>query len=84
MCRRPVSFEMKRARVRCLGYNGAMAVEKTPRTDPVIEFYKKDIDRTLIRRNLSLTVEERLRQLAKLQEFAEELRRAGAAAKEKR
>ena len=61
-----------------------MAVEKTPHTDPVIEFYKKDVDRTLIRRNLSLTVEERLRQLAELQAFAKELRRAGKAAREKR
>ena len=28
--------------------------------DPVIEFYKKDVDRTLLRENLKLTVEERL------------------------
>jgi hypothetical protein len=27
--------------------------------DPVIEVYKKDVDRTLIRENLKLTVEER-------------------------
>jgi hypothetical protein len=46
-------------------------------TDPVIEAYKKDIDRTLLRENLKLTVEERLLQLIKLQEFAEELGRAG-------
>jgi len=45
--------------------------------DPVIEAYKKDIDRTLIRENLKLTPEERLLQLMKLQEFAEELRAAG-------
>jgi hypothetical protein len=29
--------------------------------DPVIEVYKKDVDRTLLRENLKLTVEERLR-----------------------
>jgi len=52
--------------------------------DPVIEAYKKDVDRTLIRRNLTLTVEERLLQLARLQEFAEALRRAGAAARKSR
>jgi hypothetical protein len=46
------------------------------RPDPVIEAYKKDVDRTLIRENLSLPVEERFRRLMKLQEFAEELRRA--------
>lgn len=28
--------------------------------DPVIEAFKKDIDRTLLRENLKLTVEERL------------------------
>jgi hypothetical protein len=45
--------------------------------DPVIEAYKKDIDRTLIRENLRLTVEERFERLIELQRFAEELRRAG-------
>jgi len=45
--------------------------------DPVIEFYKKDVDRTLLRENLKLTVEQRFDQLMRLQEFAEELRRAG-------
>ena len=45
--------------------------------DPVIEFYKKDVDRTLIRENLRLTVEQRFEQLMRLQRFAEELRRAG-------
>jgi hypothetical protein len=48
-----------------------------PAGDPVIEAYKKDVDRTLIRENLRLTVDERFHQLMKLQEFAEELRRAG-------
>jgi hypothetical protein len=42
-----------------------------------VEELKKDVDRTLIRENLKLTVEERLVQLMRLQEFAEELRRAG-------
>lgn len=44
--------------------------------DPVIEAYKKDIDRTLIRENPRLTVEERFKNLEALQEFAHELRRA--------
>jgi len=46
--------------------------------DPVVEAYKRHVDRTLIRKNLKLTVEERLLQLMKLQEFAEELRRSGS------
>lgn len=45
--------------------------------DPVIEAYKKDVDRTLLRENLKLTVEERLRNLMRLQRFAEEMRAAG-------
>ncbi len=45
--------------------------------DPVIEYYKRDIDVTLIVENLKLTVEERFVRLMKLQEFAEELFRAG-------
>lgn len=44
--------------------------------DPVIEAYKKDIDRTLLRENLRLTVEERFKNLEALQRFANELRRA--------
>ena len=43
--------------------------------DPVIEAYKKGIDRTLIRENLRLTVEQRFDNLMRLQEFAEELRK---------
>ena len=45
--------------------------------DPVIEAYKAGIDRTLLRENLQLTPEQRLVQLMKLQEFAEELQAAG-------
>ncbi len=45
--------------------------------DPVIEAYKRDVDRTLIRENLRLTVEQRFDALMRLQQFAEELRRAG-------
>jgi hypothetical protein len=42
--------------------------------DPVIEAYKKDIDRTLIRENLKLTVEERFRKAQELARFAQEMR----------
>ena len=48
-----------------------------PEPDPVIEAYKKDVDRTLIHENLRLTVEQRFDALMRLQEFAEEMRRAG-------
>ncbi len=45
--------------------------------DPVIEAYKRDIDRSLLRQNLKLTVEERFLKLMELQQFAAELRQAG-------
>jgi len=51
--------------------------------DPVIEAYKKDIDVTLIRENLRLTVDQRFQQLMKLQRFAEELQNAGQKARQK-
>jgi hypothetical protein len=63
------------------------AMDKPPppfAPDPVIEAYKKDIDRTLLRRKLKLTVEERFEELMELQRFAEELRRAGHEAREKK
>ncbi len=44
---------------------------------PVIEAYTKDVDRTILRENLKLSVEERLRALANLERAAKELRRAG-------
>ena len=45
--------------------------------DPVIEAYKKDVDVTLIDERLKRSVEERLVDLMNMQEFAEEIRRAG-------
>jgi hypothetical protein len=45
--------------------------------DPVIEAYKADVDRTLLRERLKRSVEERLRDLMQMQAVAEELRRAG-------
>lgn len=46
-------------------------------SDPVVEAYLKDIDRTLLRDNLRLTVTERFERLMSLQQFADELRVAG-------
>ncbi len=45
--------------------------------DPVVEAYKKDLDRSLIRQNLRRSVQERLEALMELQRFAEELVRSG-------
>jgi hypothetical protein len=49
--------------------------------DPVIEAYKKDVDRTLLRANLRRSPEERWRNILAAYRLAEELRRAGAAAR---
>lgn len=43
----------------------------------VINLYKQDVDRTLIRENLKLTVEERLLNLQNFIQFTNELRQAG-------
>jgi len=44
--------------------------------DPVVEAYKKDIDRTLLRENLKLTVDERFRKLRSFMKFAHGIRGA--------
>lgn len=49
--------------------------------DPVIEAYKAHVDLSLLRRNLTLTPQQRLEQLMELQRFAHELRRAGREAR---
>ncbi len=55
------------------------AETQTPRRssiDEIIDLYKKDIDRTLLREQLGKTPDERVRELAALERFTEELRRA--------
>jgi hypothetical protein len=49
--------------------------------DPVIEAYKKDVDRTLLRENLKLTVAERFQKFEQFWEYANELREAGRKAR---
>ncbi len=45
--------------------------------DPVIEAYKQDLDRTLLRENLTKSVTERVANLLALQHLAAEGRAAG-------
>jgi transcriptional regulator with XRE-family HTH domain len=52
--------------------------------DPLIEAFKRDIDRSLLRRNLEKTVDERVRSLQALSRLAGEANRAGRAARKKR
>jgi len=50
--------------------------------DPVIEAFKKDVDRTLLRENLKLTVEQRIEKAQSFHEVVEGLREAGRRARE--
>jgi hypothetical protein len=45
--------------------------------DEIIELYKRDVDRTLLREQLRKTPDQRVRELVELERFADELRRAG-------
>jgi len=55
----------------------AMDASSTDDEDEVIHAYLAGVDRTLIQKNLTLSVQERFEQLMELQRFAAELRRAG-------
>jgi len=50
-------------------------------TEQIIELYMKDVDRTLLRENLKLTPTQRFERLMEMQQFAEELQRAGREAR---
>jgi hypothetical protein len=45
--------------------------------DPVVEMYKKDVDRTLLRENLKLSVEERILKAINFHRSMEGWREAG-------
>jgi len=47
--------------------------------DPVVDAYKGGVDRTLLRENLKLTPDERLRKLANMMRSLTEVRAAAAA-----
>lgn len=59
-------------------------MDPKPDPDPVVEAYKKDVDRTLLRRNLRKTPEERILAAMDLLRLAEETARAGRAARRTR
>ena len=70
-----VPLEARRSIVESVGRE-LRAAPRWPAHSAVVERYKRDVDRTLIRENLRRSPEERLRALQKLQQFADELRRA--------
>ncbi|MBI1917889.1 MAG: hypothetical protein HYS12_24605 [Planctomycetes bacterium] len=50
--------------------------------DPVIETYKQDVDRSLLRENLKLTVAQRFEKFERFMEYVYELREAGRKARQ--
>ncbi len=48
----------------------------TPDPDPVTEYYKKDVDRTLLREHLKLTPQQRIERLVAFMQSLERLRAA--------
>jgi hypothetical protein len=50
-------------------------------SDPVIEAYKKDLDRTLLRENLNFTVQQRFEKFERFMEYGRELQAAGLRAR---
>jgi prevent-host-death family protein len=77
---RRVPLEVRRRIAEALQHRTARALQVNPDawrvTSPVIEAYKRDVDRTLIRENLKKTAEERVRALQELQRLAKEARKA--------
>jgi hypothetical protein len=52
--------------------------------DPLVEALKRDVDMGLLRRNLKLTVQQRIDQLIEMQRFAAELAEAGRKVRERK
>jgi transcriptional regulator with XRE-family HTH domain len=63
-----------------------LGIELVPKAtpDPLVDAYKRDVDRTLLRENLRRSMDERLRSLGELQEFGNELERAVRAQQKRR
>jgi len=58
-------------------YAGHIRDDQATGFDPVVDAYKRHVDRTLLRQNLRRTVTERVENLIALQRLAEEARRGG-------
>lgn len=76
---RGLSNPSLRTLTRCaeaLGLVLRVELTEAPARDPVVERYKQDVDRTLLRENLRRGVDERLRSLGEWQRAGDELRQA--------
>jgi transcriptional regulator with XRE-family HTH domain len=68
--------------VNAAGFDLHIELALPQQTDAIIEAYKRDIDRSLLRENLKKTIDQRVRSLTALARFAREARRAGRAARQ--
>ena len=70
--------------LRAAGFAFTFELTAVSQLDAVVELYKRDVDRTLLRENLRMSVAERLRTLGEWQVSLHELAAATAASKRKR
>jgi len=77
------SFSTIQRVVRAAGFDVQVTLVARPGGDPVVEAYKRDVDRTLLRENLRKSVDRRLRDIEAFAHDAGELRRAVSRAKRK-
>jgi hypothetical protein len=62
---------------------GMVPAEIDDDRDPVVEALVRDVDMSLVRRNLLLTPQERIDQLVEMQHFAAALAEAGRKARQR-
>lgn len=78
------SLDTLRRLVTAAGYEVQLSVVRAPAPDPVIEAYKRDVDRTLLLENLRKTPEQRVQTLVAMARLASEMRRARVVAERTR
>lgn len=70
------SLRTVRRLVAAAGFDLRLSLVPASPADPVVEAYKRDVDRTLLRENLRKSVEQRLADMDAFRESAQELRQA--------
>lgn len=78
------SVDTLRRLVTAAGYEMQLNVVRQPAPDPVIEAYKRDVDRTLLIENLRKTPEQRMQTLVAMARLSTEMRRARLVAERKK
>jgi transcriptional regulator with XRE-family HTH domain len=58
------------------GFNLRVELVPSAPADPLVEAYKRDVDRTLLRENLRRTIDDRLLSLSDMQDFGRELQQS--------